>query len=384
MLKFFEVENYKNFKESISIDFTKVGGYQFSTECITEQLIGKMIVYGRNATGKTNLGRALFDITDNLYLMFQYVPIDSLFKNADSSEQLVRFKYIFQFDNDEIIYQYKKKSNTVLYEEELFLNNKQIFKFNFDLKKFEYGNLDYLNAGTIVVERYLKALYTQEENEANIEKTLPFLRWIINNTALSNQSVLLKLDDYVSRMTTITVSNVVGPRTSRFYDSFWNSLEDKEELNKFEEFLNIMGIECELMGIKTPDGQNQIYFKHAIPVPFYENASSGTRALVNIYRRLEMGKQASLMYLDEFDAFYHYEMSNNVLKYFKKKYPKSQIILTTHNTNLITNRLMRPDCLFILSRDGRLTPLCDATPRELREGHNLEKMYISGEFDKYE
>ena len=58
--------------------------------------------------------------------------------------------------------------------------------------------------------------------------------------------------------------------------------------------------------------------------------------------------------------------------------------MTSHNTNLMTNRLMRPDCLFILSRSGSLTSLCNATPRELREGHNLEKMYISGEFEKYE
>ena len=55
--------------------------------------------------------------------------------------------------------------------------------------------------------------------------------------------------------------------------------------------------------------------------------------------------------------------------------------MTSHNTNLMD---MRPDCLFILSRRGRLTALCDATERELREGHNLEKMYIGGEFDAYE
>ena len=48
--------------------------------------------------------------------------------------------------------------------------------------------------------------------------------------------------------------------------------------------------------------------------------------------------------------------------------------MTSHNTNLMTNRLMRPDCMFILSRKGTLTALCNATLRELREGHNLEKM----------
>lgn len=40
--------------------------------------------------------------------------------------------------------------------------------------------------------------------------------------------------------------------------------------------------------------------------------------------------------------------------------------------------------MFILSRKGKLTSLYNATTRELREGHDLEKMYISKEFDKYE
>ena len=136
---------------------------------------------------------------------------------------------------------------------------------------------------------------------------------------------------------------------------------------------------------KLPDGQMELYFAHDKLVPFYETASSGTRALVEIYRRLiSRATDASLIYLDEFDAFYHYEMAENVIRFFKQRYPKCQIIMTSHNTNLMTNRIMRPDCLFILSRKGTLTALCNATQRELREGHNLEKMYISGEFEKYE
>lgn len=120
-----------------------------------------------------------------------------------------------------------------------------------------------------------------------------------------------------------------------------------------------MGIECHLVLKKLPDGQRQLYFLHEKLVPFYENASSGTLALVDLYHRLISKLQgASLIYLDEFDAFYHYEMAENVIRFFKKKYPHCQIIMTTHNTNLMSNRLMRPDCMFILSRSGTLTALC--------------------------
>ena len=48
----------------------------------------------------------------------------------------------------------------------------------------------------------------------------------------------------------------------------------------------------------------------------------------------------------------------------------------------MSNKIMRPDTLFILSTSGKLTPLCKATDRELREGHNLGKLYMNGEFDE--
>ena len=83
--------------------------------------------------------------------------------------------------------------------------------------------------------------------------------------------------------------------------------------------------------------------------------------------------------MDEFDAFYHYELSEKIVELLEKEFD-CQVILTSHNTDLLSNSIMRPDCFMILS-NGKLTPVCEATTREIRQGHNLEKLYKNGEFN---
>lgn len=383
MLKKFTLKNYKNFKDEISIDFEKIAGYQFSTDCIYDEMISKMLIYGRNATGKTNLGKALIDISATMFGGQRYVDT-GVFLNADSVGEMATFSYEFRFEDNELVYRYARFSNQKLKKEELLINRKTIFDCDFENNNFHFENLKYINAETASIDRYLQSVDIGNEEEPQ-EPRLPFLRWLISNVALSSDSILNKLADYTRRMLMITAGNAMLRMTRGMNNIFFELLEDSNRLKDLEDFLNEMGIECKLILQKLPDGQRELYFEHEKLVPFYETASSGTLALVDLYRRLiPRNWDPSFIYLDEFDAFYHYEMSEKVINFFKKRYPGSQIIMTSHNTNLMTNRLMRPDCLFILSKTGTLTALCDATERELREGHNLEKMYISGEFDKYE
>ena len=380
MLKKFMLKNYKNFKDEISIDFENIAGYQFSTDCITDGTISKMLIYGRNATGKTNLGKALIDIYTTMFGGRSYADT-GIFLNADSIDKTAAFSYEFRFGNNQLVYRYARFSNQELKGEELLIDGKTIFCCDFENNRFDFKSLEYINAETASIDRYLQSVNISDEEEP----MLSFLRWLISNVALSNDSVLIKLANYVRRMLMITVGNGMLGTPGRMNDSFYESLEDSNRLIDLQDFLNEMGIECKLILKKLPDGQRELYFGHEKLVPFYKTASSGTLALVDLYRRLIPKSWApSFIYLDEFDAFYHYEMAEKMIIFLKRRYPKCQIIMTSHNTNLMTNRLMRPDCLFILSRTGTLTALCNATERELREGHNLEKMYISGEFDRYE
>lgn len=365
MLKKFTVSNYKNFKDEISLDFSKIGEYSFNADCLSMRLI-----YGRNATGKTNFGRALLDIKILLYGMFRNDE-NSVLINADSQDT-AKFIYEFQFGSDEVVYKYSRFANTELCDEELYINGEAIIKCDFKNSKFDFQGLSIISAETVNTKRYLN------KDEMDNEYVLPFLRWLINNTAFSDDSVLIQLSKYVRKMDMITVGHDLLYSNRNFLENLKNPVY----LQSFEDFLNLMGIECKLVLQELPDGQVELYFAHKKLVPFYSTASSGTLALTSLYQKIV--SNPSLIYIDDFAAFYHYEMAEKLICYFKDKYPECQFIMTSHNTNLMTNKIMRPDCLFILSSRGTLTALCDATERELREGHNLEKMYISGEFEKYE
>ena len=90
-------------------------------------------------------------------------------------------------------------------------------------------------------------------------------------------------------------------------------------------------------------------------------------------------EKASLVYIDEFDAFYHFELSKEVQKLLNKL-KQVQIFTTTHNTDLMSNDLLRPDCYFLL-RDNKITSLSKLTDKEIRKAHNLQKMYKAGVFN---
>ena len=160
-------------------------------------------------------------------------------------------------------------------------------------------------------------------------------------------------------------------------------ISDNNLAKEFQKFLlDLAGIKTDLdiVQLTQPIPQKILVEKHKKKMFAFEQiASSGSRALELLFYWSKRFDEVSFLFMDEFDAFYHFDLARNVIKYIID-YDNIQVVFTTHNPNLATNEMLRPDCYFILE-NGKLTSFADSTERELREGHNLEKMLRNGEFN---
>ena len=125
------------------------------------------------------------------------------------------------------------------------------------------------------------------------------------------------------------------------------------------------------------DGK-QIYFE-------LDRESAGTRRLLIVltlaFRALDKGLP---LFIDELDASLHTHASEAVLRLFcsRKNNPKgAQLIVTTHDTNLMNSPALRRDQLWFIQKDAEgTTQLYPLTDIRTRMGDNIEKGYLQGRY----
>lgn len=385
MLLNFQVKNFKKFKEKISFDLSKTRNYTFNETVTKNKLLNIALIYGSNGSGKSNLGFAIFDIifhtTDNEKISEFYS--NYLYGNG-ILDDTAEFTYTFKFGEDIFKYRYIKENLEVLQEEELFLNDNRIIYLN---RKTSEISINIEEAKTLKIENIL-------------DTNLSLLKFFFNNAILDKNSSLLELWNFLNSMLwfrSVRKDNFMGYKleTKEITDSILdlnkikkdNNLSPEEKENKlkinlqnFEDFLKDAGI---LLQLKTREAEGKRFIEADVDgrlLPFYEIISSGTMALTTFYIWYKNLDNVKFLFIDEFDSFYHFKLSKLIIKKLKEKI-NTQTILTTHATNLMDNELLRPDCYFIL-KNNKIKSLPELTEKELREAHNIEKLFKSGTFDE--
>jgi AAA15 family ATPase/GTPase len=368
MLRKFRVSNFKSFENNFELDLSNINGYVFNKSSIENGIVNNAIIYGKNGVGKSNLAFAIFDIIEHLTDKQRNENQYRNYLNAYSLELEASFYYEFLINSKLVVYEYKKSDYKNLVFERLVIDGEECVSF--DRRN---------NSGAKIDLRGAENLKTEIDNPE-----LSILKYIKNNTDLETNftnDIFLLLFHFVDKMLYFRSLN------DRFFlgfdvenKSIYEDIVKKDNLKDFEAFLNKAGIECQLTIIDYL-GKSSIAFNfNGKKIPITEIASTGTNSLSLFYfwyQSLKETGKVSFLFIDEFDAFYHHDLS--VLIVEKLKETGIQFIITTHNTSVMTNDLLRPDCYFTMTK-SKIKSFSSSTQKELREAHNLEKMYISGSF----
>ena len=110
--------------------------------------------------------------------------------------------------------------------------------------------------------------------------------------------------------------------------------------------------------------------------------SDGTRALFAFAGPwLDVTDNERVLVVDELDTSLHPLLVHHLVKRLHQNNSKAQIIFTTHDTTLLSQKLLRRDQVWFMEKDAskatRLYPLSDFSPRE---NEAVERGYLNGRY----
>jgi AAA15 family ATPase/GTPase len=376
MLCFYSVKNYRGFKDTLTLDLSS-SNYEFNHECVWDGYANKALIYGHNGVGKSNLGLAIMDIIINLTDKDKNLLLTNNYSNAESGSDLVEFKYKFKFHDIMVEYQYGKNAPESLLYEYLFINEKCVVSYNRNKNEPLVINLP----GTQTLNKDINII------------PISVLKYIKSNAALEQSdetTALLSFFDFIDRM--LFFRNLDDRKYAGYEVGthlLFDEIVKKNHFNDFQSFLADAEVPSDIIFTKM-DNQTKVFFKYETAqktksiIDFYDNCSTGMKSLTVLFYWLQNAifneKPPSFVFIDEFDAFYHQRLAEYVVNVIKK-INNCQFILTTHDTGIMSNDIMRPDCLFLMNKN-KIKSLSSLTDKELRFAHNIEKMYRAGAFDE--
>ena len=366
MLTSFSVTNYMGFSRKITWDLSHPRDYNFNSHLIKNGIIKNGIIYGVNGSGKTSLGRAVFDIVGLINNQNTVDYRQTIYQGAVDNP--IDFEYSFKFDSAGTVnYSYSRNKLGILIKESLYNNGNEIFhKEGKDLWISDEFPVD----------------QTMKEKLADNSNSVSILKFLVSSYPLSHDHYLQKLIDFAGSMLwfrCLDERNYIGVDTGVVY------IEDYIIKHGYlDEFSSFLKTESGQDFDFSPTSQEQKNILCRIGdsvVPFLSVISTGTKSLELLFYWVKRMQEVDIkfVFIDEFDAFYHFELSINVCRtLFDEDF---QVFLSSHNTMLLGNDFLRPDCAFYL-KDNKIEALSERTDRgELRQGHNIEKMYRAGSFD---
>ncbi|MCB0551784.1 MAG: ATP-binding protein [Phaeodactylibacter sp.] len=395
MLLEFSVENFRSFRDRQVLSLLPDEGKKeearhFFTIAGKYRVLRAAIVYGANASGKSNLMKAMQALR-NLVLSSADRAPDKPFEeyapflfNARTASAPVSFETDFLLEEVRYHYRVSILKEEVVEEQLLFYpEGRESRLFKRIRQEFEFG--DYLKGQKVVVSKLTGAnqLFLSKAARNNIQQLVEVYRFF------SEQYMPIPfLDSWVDKYYLRRIAKELesGKKNERFIKNF------KSLLKSFD--TGVVDFKVEEPELPFIEEDYEISVEHQVydddgrqlGTTYYPLAeeSTGTQKLFVlgglILRALMNGR---VIIIDEFERSLHPLICNYLIQLFHNPEINTrgaQLILATHDTNLLSSIDFRRDQAWIVEKDqagaSEIFSLADITG--ILKDAPYEKWYLSG------
>lgn len=423
MILAFKVANYLSFDDIQTVSFFS-GDYQNHEEHIETRgpfgILDISYVFGPNSAGKSNLVRAISYSADMIVNSSYRIPINaSPYRNnkGKSAEKLSYFEYVFVIDEDKYYYGLEiDTSNNSIVNEWLLRSTDEQEEYLFEIENHEIKTTFDSDIRLYPYNSYLETMHSSgphnshsRSNNNQIGKPDP--RYDIINTIAKwfrtglliytsrTTDFCIKVPNSFKKTFSTIISSIDAGINSIDYASFDNP-EIPINLLKHKNLADgnyISFIEKKRMWLIYTTIRNgkakhyEVKMKHGRYKARIDEESLGTRRVIHITSLiLSLTDQKSddnspqTVVIDEFECSIHCLVTRKLVQLFHElRTPGSQMLLTTHESRLLDDSIVRPDEVWFINRKNELRE-CGSEIYSLKsfDGINdYNAMYLDGRLE---
>ena len=369
MLTKMYLTNFLSFRERTEIDLT-ASKYSIlsKTNVYENEILKGALFIGPNASGKSNVLKGLS------FIVKMIKGEDENFRGYRcffSDNPIITVEYEFVFEEKKVEYEIEYNVLTNSISENLKIEDTTILK--------RTGNTGELRIGQNVT------VDDQLDGETLFLRTASF-----NTGRFPQEPTLRKLMDFLQNSYIVDEYNWdarTGKTITKYAEEF-----GVEKINNYlaafkYDFVVEYGFESEGEGFKVNLGpDNKIVFLKRKSFPFPNaliNESQGNQVFADLLPHLiRVIENAGMLIIDEFGNSFHNKLAEKIIGFFMENTKNSQIFITSHHTNLVSNSVFRPDQIDLITfhnaSGSKVKRISQFRPREAQ---NLEKMYLGGMFE---
>ena len=403
MLIQFNFKNFKSFRDEAILDLSATQEKSFSERVITvgkERILPVAVIYGANASGKTNVYEAFEYMSEYVVYSFQY---------DDEEDKESKFKRVppFMFDSQSA----DAESTFEVYFTLPLDSSGEVYKYGFSLNKNEIIE-EWLNSKAKSAKKYSTIFYrntvTKELDLSGIpEKSRENISIALENRVLvASLGAKLKIgkcklvrDWFFAN----EFANFGDPVTNFFMSrrlpkDFVNQKSVQKKIIDYLASFDNHIKDFKVKKVPDIDGNEKMYSIQSLhkmtdssdmaEIPLGEE-SAGTLKMFALYPDLEkVLEKGSVFIIDELNARLYPLLVRNFLLAFLNPETNpnhAQLIFTTHDTWQLANRLLREDEIWFAEKDEKglssLYSLADfENDTKQDENVNYEALYLTGRY----